>query len=96
MDYLGLEKLPIPEQDALHKCVVLVERINGVKDYAIAQERRIIADIGFTAPIVSIIEYYPTRREKKEVIEVEQPIIQNIPILPKKQIGRPMLKSPRG
>ena len=66
LDYLNLESLPKAEQKSNNKCIALVRRTNNTKDYAIVHNGGIIADIGFKAAIIEILEYYPKRREGKE------------------------------
>lgn len=67
LQYLGWDKLPTPgEPTPRTKCVCLVERVTGLKDYAISREKDICADLGYTSSVKRIIEFYPEKKSKKE------------------------------
>lgn len=83
LSYMGWEKLPKAEKSSGNKCPVLVQRTTGEKDYAIANDFRIIADLNFKAGVVKILEYYPMHREEKQV--KEEPV----------QIQPPPVKKPK-
>jgi hypothetical protein len=69
LEYLGLDELPkAATTTSQKKMACLVERVTGVRDYAIAKNGGIVADIGFVSSVKRIIEFYPepTKKEKKE------------------------------
>lgn len=69
LSYMGWEKLPKAEKSSGNKCPVLVQRTTGEKDYAIANDFHIVADINYKAGIVKVLEYYPMHREEKQKAE---------------------------
>jgi hypothetical protein len=90
LEYLGLDELPKPgTSTSQKKMACLVERVTGVKDYAIAKNGGIVADIGFVSSVKRIIEFYPeqTKKEKAapkvdEPAKEETPVIPPIPVVP--------------
>lgn len=87
LEYLELEQLPeAGTSTSQRKCACLVERVTGVKDYAIAKNGGIVADLNFTASIKRIVEFYPVSKKKLEeqlskfademerVYEIDQPV----------------------
>ena len=93
IDFMGWENLPEAQAESKLKCVVLVKRTTGVLDYAIASKGNVVADIGFKAGIVSIVEYYPNipvdvpaeKKVEKKVKKVKEKKEKPAPPIEKKQ-----------
>jgi hypothetical protein len=72
LEYLGLEELPkAGTSTSQKKMACLVERVTGVKDYAIAKNGGIVADIGFQSSVKRIIEFYPEVAKKDKDAKAE-------------------------
>ena len=91
LSYMGWEKLPKAEKSSGNKCPVLVQRTTGEKDYAIANDFRIIADLNFKAGVVKILEHYPMHREEKQV-STEPPAASTEPPAQKKPKRQEMIE----
>jgi hypothetical protein len=84
LEYLGLDELPKPgTSTSQKKMACLVERVTGVKDYAIAKNGGIVADIGFVSSVKRIIEFYPEPTKKEKAVpKAEEPAVTEAPIVP--------------
>ena len=65
LQIMKLETLPEPSNCSAGKCIALVERVSGGKDYAIANKGGIVIDKQPSASIRRIVEYYPVVKEKR-------------------------------
>jgi hypothetical protein len=69
LDFMKWDELPKAAKSSNLKCPVLVERTSKMKDYAIANQGRIVADKKFKAGIARVIEYYPEKVASKADLE---------------------------
>ena len=84
LEYLELEQLPqAGTSTSQKKCACLVERVTGVKDYAIAKNGGIVVDLNFTASIKRIVEFYPVQKKKEPEVTVIPPPIPTEDLAPK-------------
>jgi hypothetical protein len=74
-----MEELPIPSNSPAGKCIALVERISGDKDYVIFANGGIVADKQPMSAVRKIIEYYPAVKAKKVVEQEPEPVIEKTP-----------------
>ena len=65
LQVMKLETLPEPSNCSTGKCIALVERSSGGKDYVIANKGGVVMDKQPSASIRRIVEYYPVVKEKK-------------------------------
>jgi len=71
MEMMGLEILPAASNTPIGKCIALVERVGGDKDYVIYANGGIVADKKPVSAVIKVIEYYPVVKEKKVVVVEE-------------------------
>jgi len=71
MEMMGLEILPQPSNSPVGKCIALVERVGGDKDYVIFANGGIVADKKPVSAVRKVVEYYPVVKEKKVVVVEE-------------------------
>jgi len=66
LQIMKLETLPEPSKLTNTKCIALVERSSGGKDYVIANKTGIVIDKQPSASVRRVIEYYPVEQVKVE------------------------------
>ena len=76
---MKLETLPEPSNCSTGKCIALVERSSGGKDYVIANKGGVVMDKQPSASIRRIVEYYPVVKEKKGEDNAEDKKVYVIP-----------------
>lgn len=80
LELMKLEKLPASSNNPSAKCIALVERVSGIKDYAIVNKVGIVCDKGSKSAIRKVIEYYPAKKKQEEVVAlepvVEKPVVE--------------------
>lgn len=77
LELMKLEKLPASSNNPSAKCIALVERVSGIKDYAIVDKVGIVCDKGSKSAIRKVIEYYPAKKKQEEVV-VEEVVVPEI------------------
>jgi len=71
---MELETLPEPQNKPHGKCIALVERAGGIKDYVIFNNGGISIDKKPVSSIIRVIEYYHNAKKKEpEVVVDEKP-----------------------
>jgi len=65
LQIMKLETLPEPSNCSTGKCIALVERSSGGKDYVITNKGGVVMDKQPSASVRRIVEYYPVVKEKK-------------------------------
>lgn len=79
LELMKLDKLPASSNNPSAKCIALVERVSGIKDYAIVNKVGIVCDKGSKSAIRKVIEYYPAKKKQEEVV-VEEVVVPEIVI----------------
>lgn len=90
LELMKLDKLPASSNNPSAKCIALVERVSGIKDYAIVNKVGIVCDKGSKSAIRKVIEYYPAKKKQEDVVAeevvvpeivVEEPVVE-VPVVP--------------
>lgn len=79
LDLMKLEQLPAASQTPTAKCIALVERFSGIKDYVIASKIGIISDKGAKSAVKKIVEYYPVTKKVVAVEPEPEPESEEVP-----------------
>lgn len=87
LELMKLEKLPASSNNPSAKCIALVERVSGIKDYAIVNKVGIVCDKGSKSAIRKVIEYYPAKKKQEEVV-VEEVVV------PETVVDEPVVEAP--
>lgn len=74
LQIMELETLPEPTKTTTIRCIALVERSSGGKDYVIANSIGVVVDKRPIASVRKVIEYYPVAKKGKDI-----PVIPEIP-----------------
>lgn len=90
LQIMELEKLPEPSKTATIRCIALVERSSGGKDYVIASSGGVVMDKRPIASVRRIIEYYPVAKKKKE----EVPEVPSAPVEVAETKQEPVVETP--
>lgn len=87
LELMKLEKLPASSNNPSAKCIALVERVSGIKDYAIVNKVGIVCDKGSKSAIRKVIEYYPAKKKQEEMVAEEV-------VVPEPVIDEPVVEEP--
>lgn len=66
LDYMEIKELPDPVEESKEKCIALVLRNTGAKDYVICKNGGVVLDKKYRSGIARVIEYYPEVEKSPE------------------------------
>lgn len=100
LELMKLEKLPATSNNPSAKCIALVERVSGIKDYAIVNKVGIVCDKGSKSAIRKVIEYYPTKKKQEDAVVEEvvvpevvvEEVVVEVPVVPEPPKEEPVIE----